>query len=167
VHALALWPVLVAWLAAGPVDASANGGPVRAASADLRVALDDLLARSPTARALASRLYCTDVIIYVERTVSPLVPTARIQLVAAVPGARFLRIGVNAAVVNADLGPLLAHELQHAVEIAERDPIRDVRAVRDLYLRIGRDRGGDRFETDAAQEVEWIVRSELRTKIGG
>jgi len=104
-----------------------------------------------------------DVAVYVERTASPLIPTARTKLVTAVPGARFIRIGISTTVSFADLGPFLAHELQHAVEIAERVRVRDDDAVRDLYLEIGRARGGDRYETDAAREVEWVVRSELHT----
>lgn len=138
---------------------------MRGVSAELRWVIDDLGLRSPTARGLIARLGCTDAIVYVERTASPLIPTARTKLVTTVPGARFIRIGIHTSISRVALGPLLAHELQHAVEIAERGEVRDENAVRDLYLKIGRARGGDRFETDAAQQVEWAVREELHIKM--
>ena len=59
---------------------------------------------------------------------------------------RFLRIGINAGVSGLDFAPLLAHELQHAVEIADRDDVRDDDAVRRLCERIGRRGAADRFE---------------------
>ena len=156
------------WLAiASSADPRPTGPALRPASAEMRWIIDDTAARSATVRALIARLNNTDTIVYVERTPSPQIPVARTKLVTTVPGARFLRIGLSTAIGFADLGPMLAHELQHAVEIAERDDVRDDDAVRDLYRRIGQARGGDRFETEAARDVEWVVRSELRAKMGG
>jgi len=163
-------PSLLPWLAAVALTLAGSGDPgpflggsLRPVTAEMRWIIQDTAARSATTRALIARLAATDVIVYVERTASPLIPTARTKLVTAVPGARFIRIGISTTVSFADLGPFLAHELQHAVEIAERVRVRDDDAVRDLYLEIGRARGGDRYETDAAREVEWVVRSELHT----
>lgn len=135
---------------------------VRAASTQVRLWIDDATRRSVVVRQLLARLACTDVIVYVEITASPQIPRARTKLVAAVEGTRFLRIGINAGVALTDLAPLLAHELQHVLEIAERDEVRDEDAVRRLYRRIGRAGGADAFETDAALAVELIVRTELR-----
>ena len=140
---------------------------VRAVTPLLRTLIADTAARSPTVRDLLARLACTDVIVYVELTPSPQVPTAATRLVTSVRGVRFLRISISAAVSFGDLAPQLAHELQHAVEIAEQGEVSDAAGVRRLYQRIGRARGDDRFETDAAREVEGIVRGELRRKIGG
>jgi len=125
------------------------------------------MARSGTMRGLVARLNCTDAIVYVEITGTPVIPTARTKLVATVAGARFIRISINVAWGDRDRAALLAHELQHAVEIAEEVDVRDDDGVRRLYGRIGRSHGADSFETDAAREVEWIVRAELRTKIEG
>lgn len=148
-------------------DPRPGGSALRSLTPELHWIIQDTAARSATARALIARLGNTDAIVYVERTSSPQVPVARTKLVTSVSGARFLRIGINTAVRFADLGPMLAHELQHAVEIAERDEVRDEDDVRDLYQKIGRARGGDRFETEAARDVEWIVRQELNAKMGG
>jgi len=135
---------------------------VRAESPEVRRMIDATASRSALVRDLIARLACSDVIVYVEMTASPEIPRARTKLVAAPPGARFLRIGINAKTTSADLGPLLGHELQHAVEIAERHDVRDENAVRRLYLQIGRKGSGDSFETDAALDVECQVRLECR-----
>lgn len=165
---VSLWLSIVGMVVASAGDPRPTGGnPLRPASAEMRWVIEDTAARSVTTRALIARLGCTDAIVYVERTASPQIPTARTKLVATVAGARFIRIGISTTASFADLGPFLAHELQHAVEIAERDDVRDDDAVRALYLKIGRARGGDRYETEAARDVEWVVRSELRAKIGG
>jgi hypothetical protein len=118
--------------------------------------------RSPTVRELMARLALTDVIVYVEMTPAPQVPIARTKLVTATAAVRFLRIGVNTTVPLNDVPALIAHELQHAVEIAEQADVRDDGAVRRLYARIGRQHGVDSFETDAAVRVERRVRDEMR-----
>jgi hypothetical protein len=161
-----LWTLLWADPArAGGIDAAESR--VRGVSREARALIDDTARGSAAVRDLLARLACTDVIVYVEFTASPDIPIARTKLVTAVPGARFVRIGISARVSILDLGPTLAHELQHAVEIAEHDGARDDDEVRRLFERIGIDLGGDRFETRRAREVELIVRGELRHRIGG
>jgi hypothetical protein len=164
-------PIVAALLASGSgklaAAASIPVAHVRGATSDVQFLVDETARRSSTVRELLARLAATDAIVYVEITPSPQIPRARTKLVTAVAGARFMRIGINSGVASGDRGPLLAHELQHAVEIAERNGIRNDGSVRELYLRIGRRQGADAFETDAARDVEWTVRSELRLKIGG
>jgi hypothetical protein len=135
---------------------------VRPATGDVRVLIDDTAARSPSVRDLLTRLGCSDVIVYVEMTGSPQIPRARTKLVAASPGVRFLRIGISTSIPFPERGPLLGHELQHAVEIAAREDVRDEKALRRLYLQIGRKGSDDSFETDAALDVECQVRLECR-----
>jgi hypothetical protein len=164
------WPLVLTLLLAAPSEsrpAPPAGPRVRAASSQMRLLIEDTARRSPLVRDLIARLACTDVIVYVEFTASPQIRLARTKLVTAVPGARFLRIGINRRVSGMDTGAMLAHELQHAVEIAEENGVRDDDGLRRLYERIGRAIGADRFETDAAVEVESIVRRELRHRIGG
>jgi len=166
---LRLHMVTSAWAVALLMCASAGDDPpctptvrVRAATALVRSLLDDVTAASATVRGLMSRLDQTDAIVYIEQTMSPGIPLARTKLVNANRDARFLRIGINAALPWPDVMPLIAHELQHAVEIAERRDVRDDAAVRRLYARIGRKVGQDSFETDAARDVELRVRAEIR-----
>jgi hypothetical protein len=118
--------------------------------------------RSATVRDLLGRLAATDVIVYIEVTPSPAIPLARTKLVTATASARFLRIGVNVSVPLPDAPALIAHELQHAVEIAEHEDVRQDADVRRLYASIGHQYGTDSYETDAARGVERRVRDELR-----
>lgn len=153
---------------AGSADTASADPPVprvRAATVQVRAVIDDIAGRSRVVRDLLDRLACTDVIVYVEFTASPQIPLARTKLVTTVPGARFLRIGISRRVSGPDVGAMLAHELQHAVEIAEAADVRDDDGVRRLFQRIGRAIGADEFETEAAGRVEAIVRAELRLKL--
>jgi hypothetical protein len=164
------WPIVMAMLVAGgghAGHADALTPRVRPVTPFVRALIDETAARSMTVRDLLARLACTDVIVYIEMTAATDVPVARTKLVASSPGVRFLRIGINARLPFLDLAPMLAHELQHAVEIAEHDEVTDEAGMRRLFTRIGRARGGDRYETEAARDVEWIVRGELRRRIGG
>lgn len=162
--------LLLGWLLSPDGTAppsAANLSRIRAQSIEVRALIDSTLAHSPTARALVARLAATDAIVYVEVTASPQIPTARTKLVTSVERARFMRISINMAMSQRERGGLLAHELQHALEIAEHAEVRDDNDVRRLYRRIGHAAGGDSFETDAARAVEWTVRAELRTKMSG
>jgi len=155
------WLIVIGVLLAssGPSGADPAGpSHVRAESAQVRRSIDQAAARSVAVRELIARLAGSDVIVYVEMTASPQIPRARTKLVAALPGVRFLRIGIHTSMAGRDFDPLLGHELQHAVEIAEREEVRDEEAVRRLYREIGRSGPNDTFETDAALDVERKVR---------
>jgi hypothetical protein len=160
---LVLWPLAIGLLLAPPgtAGADASAAHVRTESAQVRRLIEETAAQSVIVRDLMARLACSDVIVYVEMTASPQIPRARTKLVTAQPGVRFLRIGINQAMSGRDFAPLLGHELQHAVEIAERGEVRDEDAVRRLYREIGRPGPRDSFETDAALDVEWQVRLRL------
>ena len=161
--------LLLALALTGIADSASADPPVprvRAATVQMRALLADTANRSRVVRDLLDRLACTDVIVYVEFTASPEVPLARTTLVTAVPGVRFLRIGINRRVSGPDVGAMLAHELQHALEIAEQEDVRDDDGVRRLFRRIGRATGADEFETEAARRAEAIARAELRHRIG-
>lgn len=161
--------LLLALALTGIADSASADPPVprvRAATVQMRALIADTANRSRVVRDLLDRLACTDVIVYVEFTASPEIPLARTKLVTAVPGARFLRIGINRRVSGPDVGAMLAHELQHALEIAEQEEVRDDDGVRRLFRRIGRAIGADEFETEAARRVEAIARAELRHRIG-
>ena len=61
-----------------------------------------------------------------------------------------------------DLLAAIAHELQHAVEIAGSVDVRDSRSLGSFYERIGVSRGArTSFDTDAARETGARVKSEL------
>lgn len=113
--------------------------------------------RSHTLAALVDRLERSDVIAYVETESCRNKPWAgRLRFVTAAGGRRFLRIGVCAELRRTVQIAMLAHELQHAVEIAGSDAY-EVEAVRALYERIGVQRessgGVVCFDTAAAVAV--------------
>lgn len=159
----AVWAVVAALAGSPPPDRTPERPPaLRAGSERARALLEATLLGSPTARALASDLASTDVIVYVELTSSPRIARAATMFVVRTDEWRFLRISINASLSPWDLGPLLAHELRHALEIARAPEVRDRHDLRGLYRRIGREQAdGTEFESAAALDVERNVRAEL------
>jgi hypothetical protein len=135
---------------------------LRGASTRETAVLRDLLARSVTARTLAAQIESEAVIVYVEMKASMPRGRGATRLAATTPHARFIRIIVAPAAHPDDLAALIAHELQHAVEIARAPDVTDSDGIRRLYRSIGEDRAaGAAFETVAAQDVGVQVRREL------
>jgi hypothetical protein len=131
----------------------------------------ELLERSSTARALANEIEATDLIVYVQLTATEGAGRAATRLVTATNSARFLRVVMGAMTHPHDRAALLAHELQHVIEIGHAPEVRDIEGLRALYRRIGEDRAARfSFETAEARAVGWRVRRELmddvRTHLG-
>ena len=142
-------------------DAMITVAHVRPTSPSASTLLTEATAHSSVVNQLVERLTGSDVIVYVEIVASPEIPLARTKLVSGSAGARFLRISINVRNPVWDRVALLAHELQHAVEIAAATDVRDDEGVRRLYARIGFPGGTDRFETIAAKRMEMLARGEL------
>jgi hypothetical protein len=154
-------PLAILVAAAVPC-AAAPGARVRGASPTETRLIQDLLARSDTARALAAEIDATDLIVYVQLTGDQAAGRGATRLVTAGPLYRYLRIVVGAMTHPKDRGPLLAHELQHAVEIGRAPEVRDEEGLRQLYWRIGEDsRAQFAFETSAAREIGVRVLREM------
>jgi hypothetical protein len=135
----------------------------------------DALARSPTVERLLGQLCSTDVVVYVAVTPSPdgLLGTPRgtVNLISANADSRYLQVWVDAAQRPAARIAVLAHEIQHALEIGARADVRDIEGFRRMYERLGTasgprgDRGGvRRFETAMAVRIEAQVLAELRQR---
>jgi hypothetical protein len=138
-----------------------------ATSADTRL-IENTVDRSPTARKIADAIEASDLIVYVQLTVDLPAGRAATRLVAATDEARYLRVVIGALTHPADRGALLAHELQHVLEISEERAVRDVASLRRLYERIGEDRHARfSFETAEAREVASRVRREMTAATGG
>jgi len=138
---------------------------VRPADADARVLLVEALQDSPTVRGLVEAIDRSDLVVYVESAKVPTTYRAHTQFVAATSGGRYLRLSVSTSVPRKKVVSLLAHELQHAVEISQAPEVVDQESLEVLYRRIGRQTlaGGlvSNFETPAAQAVERRVLREL------
>ena len=153
-------PLVLLLLAAAPCPSDLPR--LRGASPREAAVIQDLLARSATARALASAIESLDVIVYVETSYRLPAGRAATRFVAATPVVRFIRITLGPSRHADELAALLAHELQHVTEMARVPDLRDDRDVRRLYQRIGEDPlATSTFETAAAREIGWRVREEL------
>jgi len=157
-----MWMLAAMLLAGSVADVPIQSTPhVRAVPPAARALLAEAVAKSSVLNVLIGQLDSTDIFVYIEVSSSPDIPLARTKLVTAVPGARFLRVALNAQVPPWDRLPLLAHELQHALEIAADADVRDDDGIRRLFQRVGFSGGTDKYETAAARDVERRVRVEL------
>lgn len=124
------------------------------------------LRESPTFRALVERLERSDVIVYLLPDVSP--PTGiagRLTFLSATGGVRYVAVRLRPLGSAVREVAMLAHELQHAVEIAERSSIVDEETLLREYLRIGHPNPsvgqGSAFDTRAAIDVGHQVYREM------
>ena len=117
------------------------------------------MARSATLQDLTSHLERAGVIVYVSYSHElPRGTAGRTRLIAASAGWRYLSTELSDELSRADLLSLLAHELQHAVEIADEPGAVDDASLIALYRRLGADErsngaGSIWFETQAAINV--------------
>jgi hypothetical protein len=165
---VALAAVATPPMGAAPLAAAGRGDRspsrhVRSTQPRTEQLLDLGASRSPTFATLRSTLEATDVIVYVQ-TISDLRPTldGRLVFLGSSGRHRYLRIDVRASLPLNELLSVIAHELQHAVEVAGSVDVRDSKSMGSFYERIGVSRGArTRFDTDAAREAGARVRSEL------
>ena len=161
VSALLCLAVLCATSAAEAISIETPMRRVRPATRRAKALLDTALRDSPTVRALAATLAASDLIVFVEFAPIHSGALATTRLVTVTAHGRFLRVTLGPRTPYFDQIPLLAHELQHAVEIALAPAVRDEAGVRELYRRIGiQPSQAHSFETIEAQIAERQARRE-------
>ena len=140
---------------------------VRIADPELRRLFDAGLVASPTLRALLLRLDSSDVVAYI-RLEEPRRDgiDGSLQFVSAAAGMRYLLIRVVRMPTRGRQLALIAHELQHAVEVATAPQIVDLQTFTQEYERIGQASHYRRhrvrsFETHAALATGERVLKEL------
>jgi hypothetical protein len=75
---------------------------------------------------------------------------------------RYLRVQVAVTMNPDEMISIIAHELRHAIEVADAPDVRNETGLVKLYERIGRKSGVPHcYETDAAQDAARHVRREL------
>lgn len=117
--------------------------------------------QSATARRLVERLESSNVIVHIQSSRGlPLGLSGMTRFVAS-RGFRYLRITINVDLPYRARTAILAHELQHACEVADSDAD-DAAGLREVFEHQGH-RSGNLFETTAAIATERNVRLELRT----
>jgi len=141
---------------------------VRATTAPLQALIADTAEKSPAFRAMLDRLDASTVIVYVRlATLATLTldgRTAFLKVDTPTPGARLLVVELSCSRPILAQAATLAHELRHALEIADAPWVVGTATLEQYYAQIGfrLDSGGPlRFETVAARETAAQVRREL------
>jgi hypothetical protein len=136
---------------------------VRTFDRRVTAALFDGARRSETFRELLASLDGSDVIAYVEQSHDlPTTVQGRLLLSSTSASFRYVRIQVRAMQSPDEVIAIIAHELRHALEIAEAPQVRDEASMRVYYERIGAGRSHAMgFETREAQDAGRRVRQEL------
>lgn len=149
--------------AAEPNGRPRIAGPhVRAVTPRVAKLIEEAIERSPTFAALVAAIDRSDVIVHVEEVhrIGHGIE-GRLSFIYATGDVRYLRAQVRAGRNPVDTMSVVGHELQHALEVAVHDNVRDEKAFMALYVRIGDRPDPHRFDTAAAREVGWRVRREL------
>jgi hypothetical protein len=139
---------------------------IRPGSNVLKDAIAAALERSATFRSLAERIERSDLIVYLTCSRFDSVTLAgRTLLVSAQPGLRYVRVQVLCELPHSGLVAIVAHELQHVVEIASATDVVDDPSMVRLFSTIGFSRQQvprpKQFETQAALEIGGRVRREM------
>lgn len=156
--------------AADSVPDGAGQSHVRIIDQRLRTLFEESRRSSPTLRALVSRLEESDVVVYLQS--EPYASSGlagRLSFLSVVSGVRYVVVHVTSLPSTVQQVAMVAHELQHAVEVAERPEIVDGASMFREYMRIGYVKGstwsGVAVDTRAAIEVEGQVTNELRSTL--
>ena len=140
---------------------------VRTADSNVLALIDAGISGSATFRGLIATLNESDVIVYIAPKLTRNTLGGYLAHNIVSQGQhRYLRIAVDIAGTKHHLVSLLAHELQHAVEVAQAPDARDAQSLERLFSRlaVGFGCGGSGcFETRAAKAIQKIVRAELAT----
>ena len=134
---------------------------VRPLDPQARALLLDAWQSSGTVRALIETLEHSDLIVLIESRHAVAALRGSVHLMSATPERRFLRVSVKVSGWRERLLPALAHELQHAVEIARAPEVINKPALAQLFRRIGHEWDQGLFETEAALAIEEKVRLEV------
>jgi hypothetical protein len=127
------------------------------------------LSRSKTFRGLIATLDQSDVIVYIEPKLTGRKDLAGylVHNVVAQGGYRYLHIVIDTRGSERRLVSLLAHELQHSVEVAQAPDARDAESMERMFDRLAVMFGCGLTacnETEAAREMEHIVNEEFGTR---
>jgi hypothetical protein len=163
--------VLLAGLFVAAVPDASAWPRIRVLDARLQKLLEAGYAGSRTVRSLVNRLERSDVVIHVERRLhGGSEADGVLTFVGHAGGYRYLRIGIRIVGPPASAIALLAHELQHAAEIADDAGVIDRATFHALYERIGircrSEPGAASYDTFAARNMALRVMSELQAAVG-
>jgi len=157
--------ILLATLAGGRCYASDRKAHVRGinrAGWDAGALLAEAARRCPSLRDALAALDKTNVIVLVEfKDVGPRQPPGALHYIGTGHGYRYVQIILFPFARRNEQIATLAHELQHAMEIAADPSVRDQASLRELYRRIGDEVEDNIFETDLARQAYRLAIGEL------
>ena len=159
-----------------PLSPAAASDPERHTDPNIRTddrrmqrLLDQGVVRSKTLRALVERISRSDVVVYVRCEGDPRARiTGRMTFVSAVAGVRYVVVRLAPLPSRARQIAILAHELQHVVEVADTPAIVDAESMVREYMRMGHinhhsGAPGIAFDTETAIAAGRQVLEELAT----
>ena len=163
---LAGWPTSAQ--EANPSTSHVMPSAIRSSDRVLNELLADGYARSTTFRRLVDAISITNTLVYVEAGICAFgqLNACLLPFIATTDNGRYLRVVVTQPLNLARrdrLISLIGHELQHALEVAERPEVIDVASMIALARRIGfplKGRAG--YETSAARAAGTAIFEELR-----
>jgi hypothetical protein len=156
-------------MAADSIAESPRRPPIRSTDRRLRSLLEHGLRISPTLRALVARLHASDVVVYLQCD-GPGAPDGRLTFLTKTAGYRYVVVRMARFSQSQQIA-MMAHELQHAVEIADTPAIVDGESLVREYRRIGYENvlsqlPGISFDTKAAVRAGEQVLKELMLEDG-
>jgi len=158
-----MWAIVVA------ASSLALSPHVRATDPVIAAVLATSLDESAVIQKLAGAIEGSNLLVYLARGDCPRPATACLMMAGGGPEVRYVRInftlpsglGRARAWSRDELSISIAHELQHAAEIAAWPEVTDGPSLQSAYLRRGLDRGGSHLDTDAAIDAGEARRVEL------
>jgi hypothetical protein len=159
--------VLLALVVVFAITLPMHAGTPRVRPLTDRVAdlVQEAASRSPTVARLLAEVEASDVILQIDLRFDASVPRAVTRLVTATADVRYVRTLINPQMSPWRRIELLAHELQHVIEIASDPSVRDQASMRTRFETLGWNDGRfGGFETDAAIAIEQQVRRELSAR---
>jgi hypothetical protein len=144
---------------------------LRTIDARLRQMIDDGMLTSGSFRALVERLEQSDVVVYVQcEGVTQTRVAGRLTFVSTAGGLRYVLVRLARLNSRPQQIAILAHELQHAIEIADSPSIVDGESLAREYYRFGHvnrvSQNGVTFDTIAAVEMGERVLGEIIATAG-
>jgi hypothetical protein len=165
--------VVVVLLIASPgraADFSSATMPVRTNEAPIAELIAQAMAGSPSFRLLVEQLAGSDVIVYVRsQRKLPTGVDGYLAFMGSAGGRRYVVITLSWGQTPLRMVATLGHELQHAVEIAERRDIVDDTTMTEAYEGFGSEGAwrpkGRSFDTQAAISAGTRIRTEMAKRL--
>jgi hypothetical protein len=162
---------VIVGMAVPALPSTADSKRVRSTNAEMLALPHEGADRSPTFRGLVDKVASSDGIVYIEFGYCAFghLNGCLLPFIASSHGDRYLRVVVTPDKnqrSHDQLLALIAHELQHALEVIEHAKVIDVATLEAMYREIGRSIPGQNhgYETSAARAAGDAVLAELFVK---